>query len=75
MKARFRIDNFEICLEYPNCKCKGHYVYERNKKGCEKPMDAKQDKGEFKDIAMSSSSLPIASSIRQDEKEKEVVKG
>jgi len=33
MKARF-INNGkqQACLEYPNCNCEGHLVYEKHKK-------------------------------------------
>ena len=36
-KARFKMEYTGvttpcICEEYPNCNCKGHYVYEKNKK-------------------------------------------
>ena len=34
MKARFKVTNgkIEICQNYPKCNCKGHYVFEPNKK-------------------------------------------
>ena len=32
MKARFKIKNskVEICSDYPNCICEGHFVYEKH---------------------------------------------
>jgi hypothetical protein len=32
-KARYRdIREGTLCNDYPNCKCNGHYVWEKNKK-------------------------------------------
>jgi len=39
MKARFKYEKnengfwcFGVCIEYPNCNCEGHYVWEKVKK-------------------------------------------
>lgn len=31
MKARFK-HSHTLCEDYPDCECKGHFVYEKNKK-------------------------------------------
>ena len=54
MKARFKYELnehgfrvFELCGEYPNCNCEGHYVWEKTKPKepcCDMSEDVKSEK-------------------------------